>query len=638
MLTSIRERATGWIAWAIVILITIPFALWGVNSYFTGLTEIDVAQVDGIEIDYQEYQRALYAERDRVRGQFGSNASPELLSGEVLGRRVVERMVNDVLLSRDAEDNGYRVSDQQLASFIRAERAFQTDDQFDQTRYERVLQISGYSPAQFEGVQRASAAVQQIYNGFALSSLSIDQTVDDYMALSLQERLGQYAVIDSETLLSEIEVDQAAVQAIYDSNPDAYREPARMQIEFLELKVDDFAVDYEPSQEELERIYDSRTEDFLNMEQRSISHILIELSEDAQDADSDAQSLAQKLADRARAGNDFAALAREYSKDSGSAQAGGSLGFINRGVTVPEFEAVAFSLPVGEISDPVRSQFGYHVIRVDEIRAERIKTFEEAREELTKIATRQAAEAEMFDVVEEIRNITYEQPETLDPLRESLGFALEVSDWFSLGRGEGIASHQAVRQSAFSDQVRNDGFNSDVIELDIDHFVVLRMRDYHEAEQLPLEEVEAEIREEILVDKSSERATEIGNRLIEQLKASEQNGWNEIIADYGLESTDLSVEGDDAENLRLPEILFNVYSAPKPTDNSVSYGGAPLSDGAFFVYRITAVVEGDVAQTDSAQREQVNVLLQQRFGDALFSGHLDSLRTSADIQIHEDVL
>ncbi len=637
MLTSIRERATGWIAWAIVILITIPFALWGVNSYFTGLTEVEVAEVDGAEIDYLDYQRALYAERDRVRSQLGTNASPELLSGSVLGRQVVERMINDLLLSRNAEDSGYRISDGQLARFIRAESTFQSEGQFDQALYERVLQFSGYSPSQFEGIQRVSAAVQQIHNGLSLSSLDLSSAVEQTLSLALHIRHGDYAIIRPQQFLSEIDITADMIQSEYDENSADYREPEKTRIQFLELQLENFATDYDPSEEELSRIYDAQTEEFLKEEQRSVSHVLIELSGDSENAEDDALALAQEVAEKARQGLDFSTLASEYSADAGSAQVGGSLGFINRGVTVPEFEAVAFSQEEGQISDPVRSQFGYHVIRVDEIRAEAIMTFEEARSDLIDAATRQAAETEMFEVIEEVRNVSYEQPETLEPVADSLGLELQISDWLTRESGAGVAAHAAVRQEAFSTQVLDDEFNSDVIEIDVDHFVVFRKYDYQASKLLPVEEVESEIREKLLVAISAEQSEALGLEIIDELNSDAEIDWNDLIADRGLESIALPSGDESADSITL-ELQSSVYANAKPDGNSVSYGGTGLSDGSYAVFRITDIVYGDIAELDDAQRSQASTLLNQRFGDALFTGHLTSLRNAANIVVHEDAL
>ena len=534
MLTSIKEKATGWIAWAIVILITIPFALWGVNSYFTGLHDIYVAEVNGEEIEYQVYQQALYQERDRIRDRLGSNVSPEILSGAFLGRQVVEQIINEMLLTRDAESNRYRISDQQLASYIRSEPSFQTENQFDQLLYERILQFSGYSPAQFEGIQRASAAVQQVQTGYTYSWLDVDQAVDDVLSLALHQRYGDYAVIQPSQFLSEIEISEDEIKTRFEENSTVYQDPARMRIEFVELKLTDFAQNYTPKEEELQRIYDSQRSELLGDEQRSVSHILIEISEDSDNAEAEAETLANELAQRARSGEDFAVLAQEFSADAGSAGLGGSLGIINRGVTVAEFEAAVFSLELDEISDPVRTQFGFHVIRVDDIAAGELKTYDEAQDDLVEIAKRENAELEMFTVAEEVRNLSYEQPDSLDPLSDTLGLKVETSDWFTMDSGTGIAENYQVRTTAFGNEVLVEDFNSNLIELATDHLVVLRKYDYNEPAQLSLDEVKDEISVELLNERSSQIAEELGLEIVQILTSDSNSVWDTVIAERGL--------------------------------------------------------------------------------------------------------
>ena len=485
MLTKIRDRATGWIAWAIVILITIPFALWGVNSYFEGGVNVNVAEFAGEEIDYQTYQRALYSERERVR-QNKPNANADLLSGNVIGRQVVDGLVNEVLLNRTLDERGFRISDEQLVESIRAEPNFSDDNGFSRQRYEQVLRFSGLSVPQFEQLQRVSSAVQQVQTGFIESELGIESSVDSLLDIFLHERVGQYAFVEPSSFVSEIEISDREIRTEYDSNKALYREPEKLKVEYVQVSLSDLAENFEPSEETLKTIYESEIESYREEEQRSVSHILLEIEGDNPTA---SENLAMDLVDRLRTGEDFASLAGEYSTDVGSSEAGGSIGWINRGVTVPEFDAVAFELEVGEISDPVHSSFGIHVIRVDEIQTEQIKEFETVREQLVERAKNIQAESELFELSEELRNLAYEQPDSLEPISSSLGFQLKQSDWFTRSEGTGIASDASVRESAFSDEVNNQGFNSDLIETSDGGFVILRHYNVRDAQQLSLEDV-----------------------------------------------------------------------------------------------------------------------------------------------------
>ena len=624
MLTRIRERATGWIAWAIVIFITIPFALWGVNSYLEGGSELIVAEVNGDEIGAVEYQQALYQERDRLRRQFGNNLDPELLTGSVLGRQLIDRLVVDRLLVHTAEDNKYRISDQQLAQFIRATPAFQVDDQFSQDRYARLLQISGYSPSQFEEQQRSFAAVQQLQNGFLLASLDLNVFTNQLLALNFQDRRGEFAVIEPSRFVSSVVVSESAIRSEYDKNRDAYVEPARMKFDYVELKVSDLAIDFEPSEETLQLMYDSRAAEFFGGEQRSVSHILISVEDSEQAAENAAQEVVARLAN----GESFEALAHELSADSGSAVAGGSLGWLNRGVTVPEFEAMAFSLGEGEISGPVRTEFGYHIIRVDEIEQSSLLPFEDVRSELVDLAVREQAESEFFVLREDAANFAYEDPESLDSTARVLGVSVRTSEWLSRANGTGVAANRNVREAAFSAQVLEEGFNSDVVEIDVDHFVILRKSRFEDSHQLTLDEVRSEITEYLLATQSVTAAQSFGAELVDSLKSGAD--WQTILNEYDLPTRSLSDASDENE------VLVRVQSVRKPLGGQRAYGGFVLSDGRYVVYQLTEVIDGNPADVTDEQRELFESVLNERFGAGMFAAYVSELRNQSDIKVYNN--
>ena len=634
MLTSIRERATGWIAWAIVILITIPFALWGVNSYFSGGTNVNVAEFDGEEIDYQTYQRALYNERERVRQQYGQNISADFLSGNILGRQVVNRLANEILLYRYANDQGIRISDEQLVEAILSSPGFQTEDgKFSRDQYERVLQFSGYSPSQFEEIQRNSAAVQQIQTGFIESVLPMDDAVDDILKVLKQKRIGEYSVIEPSRFLSESEVSEEEIQASYDRDKDRYKEEGRVKVQYIELLLSDFAKNLTPDEETLRDQYNADTERYLQAEQRSVSHILLKTEGDE---DAGANYLASQLVERLRAGEDFGALAAEYSADVGSAENEGSIGWIGRGATVPEFEVVAFSLKVGETSEPVKTNFGIHIIQVNEIESEKVKDFEEVRGELVEQVKRERAELEMFETSEELRNIAYEQPDSLDPAADALGLNLEVSEWFTRTEGTGIAENPAVRAAAFSDELLQQEFNSDVIQIDDGHLVVLRKNQFQAAEQLQLAEVKAEITEKLLALKSTAKAQGFAEELIKELK--DGGDWNQVLSENGLSVTEIpSSDNESTEPLSF-DIAKIVYSAEKPSPEKVVYGGSPVGDDQYLIFRLADVVSGDTASASEDERQGIENAVRQRFGVGLFETYVTQLRDGIEIDINDELL
>ena len=635
MLTRIRERATGWIAWAIVILITIPFALWGINSYFEGVSNVNVAEFDGEEIDYQTYQRALFNERERLRTQFGkSAATAELLSGGVLGRDVINNLVNEVLLFRDAGRQGYRVSDEQLVETIRTHPAFQTDGVFDRAVYERMVRTSGFSVAEFEDFQRRNALLQQIQTGFEESAFEVESDVDTILSMLLQDRLGDYAIVDSAAFVSEVEVTDADIHDEYEANKSSYVEEEKVRVKFIRLSEEDFAANFTPSEQTLRELYEAEVDRYRLAEQRNVSHILLDSGSDDMAA---VRELATELSDRLKAGEDFATLAAEHSTDIGSAENGGVLGWYGPGeLPTPEFESVAFALAQGEISDPLETSFGIHIIRVNEIESETVRDFSEVRDELTEQASKAQAEAEMFEVSEQLRNLAYEEPENIEYSAETLGLEVQESDWFTINRGTGIADSAQVRIAAFDEEVLLQGFNSDLIEIDDSTQVVLRVLDHQESTQLSVDEVRNEINEKLLTSKSQERAAVIAEQLTEELESG--GDWESVLAANNLVSAELPARVSATADPVAVDVALLAFSARKPGGGEVTYGNGSLAGGSHAIFRITEVVSGDADSASEEQREEVAAALRSRFGDSLFEGYLTLLRDGVEIDINEELL
>ena len=633
MLTRIKEKASGWIAWAIVILISIPFALWGVNSYFIEGSYVNVAEFEGGEIDYQSYQNALYQERARLRERLGANLDPEILSGGILGRQVITSMVADRLLVQDVLRQGYRVSDEQLLEAILTEEAFHNESGFSQELYERMLRLSGYSPAEFEGLQRNNAAIQQLQTGYLETSFGIDQGVEQVLGLIFQERTGEYAVIDSTSLLPEIDVTLEDIESEYEKNKSTYQVPEQIKVDYVEIALSDFAQGFQPSDETLKNLYDVQSAQFQKDEQRSVSHILLAVQEGNEEQVEDE---ANRLIERIYAGEDFTDLAREYSTDFASAEAGGNIGWINKGATGPEFEAVAFSLAVGQISEPVRTGFGIHIIRVDDIRASEVQDFEEVREQLVAEAIRSQADAEMFEVSEELANIVYEQPESLEPAADQLGLTIKSSDWMSRTEGIGIGTNSAVRTAAFGEEVLNDGFNSGVIDLEGDRQVVIRKNEYRVSSQLSLEDVKAQITELLLIAKSIEGAENLAKELVDQLQSGRD--WNEVLSENGLQVSELPRSFAETTDLFSQELLDDVFAAGKPRAGGEVYGYGFDGYSQYSIFRITDASSGDASQATDSERQRIQQGLRYRFGDSLFENYLENLTVDVNIQVNEELL
>ena len=329
MLTAIKDRASGWIAWALVFLISITFALWGINSYFEGASKIVVASVNGVDVDEAVYQQALSEQRRSLVQMMGRNVDAEFFASSPFKLEVLDSLIDTQLQAEYLADRGYRITNEQLSERIGAFPAFQSEGLFDPARYEMLLQNAGLSAEGFERQQRQQGAVDQLRIGLRATSLVVSAMTDRAIALLMQERVAQFTILELEPFSEAAQINEDAVLEEYEKHKDRYIQPPQMQVDYLALSVDALAAQAVVTAEAEQAFYDDNTSRFTQPGSRTASHILINVPGDAEEAEvAKALERAQGLVNQGRDGGDFASLAREYSDDPGSAGRGGDLGII----------------------------------------------------------------------------------------------------------------------------------------------------------------------------------------------------------------------------------------------------------------------------------------------------------------------
>jgi peptidyl-prolyl cis-trans isomerase D len=489
----------------------------------------------------------------------------------------------------------------------------------------------------YEQQQRRQGAVDQLMNGFAQSAFVAPNSVDSAWKLLGQRRKATYTTLELDQFLDQVEISEASIAEEYQSNRDAYFKPAEVRIEYLKLSVEELGEDLESDESELRGVYDENPERFVQPGSRSASHILIKIEQGADENVVDqARVNATEIATRARAGESFSELAKRYSEDPGSAGLGGTLGIVRPGTMVKPFEDAVFSLREGDISDPVRTEYGFHVIQLDKVTESRVQPFDQVREEIGKEVRRLRAEEQFNELAEVFGNVVFEQPDSLDPAAEQVGLGLKRSGWFALNNGKGIASAKAVRDAAFNDEVLVDGLNSELIELDADTLVALRKLDYRERRQLSLAEAKPEI-EKLLRDQKASAAMDIeGQALLDQLGSGAD--WDQLLRDKQLGSVKLPENEEGLVEPLEQAIAAQVYELAAPDSGAVSYGGERISPARFAIFRLERVVYGDPAMMSDEQRLAVERLLLARRGNELILGWRRGLRQRANVQINEEQL
>ena len=635
MLSAIREKATGWIAWMIVILISIPFALWGVNSYFEGATQIVIAVANGVEIEQSDYQRALAQKQRQLVQLAGRDLGTEYLDSPVFKRQVVDSMIDEALAREFSRDRGFRISDNQLNRFIRTTEAFHTNGQFDNERYERLIGNAGLSVQGFQAQQRQQLTTDQMRISLAETAF-VSQTELNYaLKLLNQKRSAVYALLLLEHFLEGVKITDEDISNEFDAKRAVYFEPPQARVAYAELSVARLAAAIKIDDSAVKKHYDDAPRRYSKPGSRSASHILLPLVEGAAGEEA-VRAKAARLVSEARGGADFAELARTYSKDAGSASRGGDLGVIQKGAMVPPFEKAVFALSAGEISEPVKTEFGYHVIKVTRVSKTEAIPFEEVREDIATALRRRGGEAEFVQLAEQLGNIAFEQPDSLEPLTDQLGLAIQTSDWFSGAMGTGIAANPKVRKAAFSDEVLIDGLNSGVIEINPDTLIVLRKLEHRERRPMLLEEVSDQIKTTLENRQAMLALEQAGNAILTAL--TDGTPWAELLGRYGLVEASLPAAVEEITDPQEQAIAVKVFAAPHPGAGAPVFGGGQISPEVFAIYRLDAVTMGDPSAVEQEEREQVRTAILRRQGDLLFDGFRADLRKAADVKIFDDRL
>lgn len=623
MLQEIRERAQGWIAWAIVILITIPFALWGIQSYLGVGGEPTVAKVNGTEITARSHEMRVEETRMRLRERLGAAYRPELFDEQVLRSQVLDGMIKEQLLLQNSHDMGLRASDLEIQSAIVSNPAFQRDGRFDKATYERTLQLQGIIGPQYEENLRQRLVGTQIQRALAISEFASDQELSTAVRLERQQRRLSYILIPKTDFLDDSPIPEEEVQAWYQDHADRYQTPERVKLAYLVLDADSLKVGQPPDEKDLQELYQDELDRFRHPEQRRAQHILVTVDAGADAAaEADAKARIAAIRERLAAGEDFALVAREVSQDPGSAPQGGDLGLFAKGVMDPAFEQAAFTLEVGQLSEPVRSQFGYHLIQVTEIQHETLPSFEEVREQLIAEVRHSGAESTFYDMAERLANLVYETPDSLVPAAEALGLTVQSSDWITRDGGEGILANPKVLAAAFSEEVRRGGVNSDLIEPTPDalQVIVLRVTEYEEAAPRALEAVRDDILASIHQQKAEEAAMAMVKGMVDRLQAGET--MIAVAGAYPITEAGL-VQRDDSSVPR--EVINRAFIMPRPASDKGSYAHLTSAQGDGLVVALTEVVDGDIATTQVATRNQASSRITQTLGNDYYETLLEDM-------------
>jgi peptidyl-prolyl cis-trans isomerase D len=626
MLQNIRDKAQGWIAYGIVILISVPFALWGIQEYMGIGSEPLAAKVNGAEITQREFDNQYQRFRQQIRTQLGSAYRPELFEDSRMRQEVLNRMIRDQLVEQAAHDMGLRVSDLEVQSVLLNMDAFKVDGRFDQEAFDRTARMQGLTPAGFMERIRRMLLSEQLAKAVSASTFVTAYEQREALRLMTQQREFSYLVVPAADYLVDTPVGDDKIQAYYDANQAEFLVPERVKLSYIQLDAGTAGKTLDVTEEQLRAYYQDNQQKFGLPEQRQARHILILASQDADaSALEKAKQTAADLKARSDQGEDFAELAKGHSQDPGSAENGGDLGFFGRGEMDPAFEQAVFAMQAGEISEPVRSSFGFHVIKLEAIKAGSVKPFDTAKAEIELAYRKSEGESLYFELAEQLADISYEDPTTLEPAAQGLGLEIVQSDWISRESAGGVLATPKVLNAAFSEDVLDERYNSELIEIDQDSALVLRVEEHEEATTQPLAEVKERIAETLRRENAENQAQAEADKLLQEIG----NG-----ASLSQVAGDLVVTGPlklGRDDRSVPvELMGAVFSSAKPAEGGVTSETVRLANGDVALFSLQAVDE----QSEQAGLEKMLVQsLNREFERSLYEELVADLESRADIEI-----
>ncbi|MCW8945631.1 MAG: SurA N-terminal domain-containing protein, partial [Sedimenticola sp.] len=624
--------AQGVVAWFIVALISVPFALFGINSYLGGGSESVAAVVNGVDISQRDFENGYRDFRQNLRQRLGENYRPELIDEAQLRQEVLQVMIRNRLLVQKSESLGLRVGDDMVKQVIASLPSFQVDGRFNQEAFERGVRSQGLTPSGFFEEVRVGLVSEQLSKAVVGSEFTTQAEIDSLVRLRLQQRDFEHLLIPATTFLADVDVTDEAVATYYAAHQNDYMAPERVKIQYLDLDVASIAKSLKADDEALQTYYDQNQSQYRTAEERRASHILIELEEGADaSAVQQAESEAAAILERVKQGEGFAALAKALSKDPGSAEEGGDLGYFEAGVMEQAFDDAVFALAVGEVSELIRTPFGFHIIKLTEIRESTGKSFDEAKSEIEQAYLKSEAERLFYEYAERLGNITYEEPDTLEPAADALGIQIKESDWLSRDGGQGILAAPKVVNAAFSEDVMVSGNNSEAIELTAEHVLVLRVVDHEEAAIKPLEAVSLLIKDQLRIQLAIEKAQQRGAELVARLAQGES--LQALASELGVSVLPRKQINRD-EQVLSAELVKHLFGMGRPEQDKPVYDHLALSSGDLALLALHAVTDGTLEQANELGGDAaLNDALQRSRGKSYLQHLQGNLRAAADVTI-----
>lgn len=612
------------VAQVILAVLIVPFAFFGMDAYFSdGPGRNDVATVGKTSISVNEFEQALRDQQDRLRSSMDGQVDRALLESEALRRSVLDNLVNRRVLALYAQENRFSVTAQELQETIAAVPSFHDNGQFSLQRYENLLRAQGMSPAMFEARLAQDIQVQQLALPLGEAAFAPGASAQRFIVAQMEERTVREMRLAAASFAAEAKISDADIAAYYEANPVQFERPARVQAEYVVFDRSAAETGIEVSEDQIRAFYEGNPGRFGVPEERRARHILLALDAGADAATVDkVMAEANALADQLRADpSRFATVAREQSRDPGSAANGGDLGFFARGAMVGAFEDAAFALGKDEISAPVRSDFGVHIIQVTDIKPAATRSLAEAHDEIAAELRGQEAGRRYAEMAEQFANMVYEQADSLAPVAEALHLQVHETGWLEREGGMiGPYTSEPLLAALFSDDAVRNHRNTEAVEVAQGTLAAARVKEFEAAQRLPLDQVRDRIGEQLRREAGGRAAAERGAAVLAELEQGK-----EAAANWG-----------EARTLQraapaLPaEAMQAVFAAP--TAKLPAHVGVREANGDYVLFRIDAVERPQVA-ADDPRMAAVSAQYAQLLAERDFGAFITELRKRYKVEL-----
>ncbi|WP_299074910.1 SurA N-terminal domain-containing protein [uncultured Paraglaciecola sp.] len=625
MLERIREGSQGPWAMGILALVILSFIFAGVGSYFNSSASGAAAIVNGEEIGLDELERAYQNERSRMESQFGeafATLASDTAYLQNFRKGILDRLISEKLLDQAAQELGLRVSDEQIKSAIVAMQEFQVEGTFDNDRYLAILRQAGFQTNNFRDYMRVDMVRRQISQSLIGTEFALTSEAKKAYLMQQQSRDVRYVNIPAAKFSDQVSVSDEEISAYYQSNISQFDTQQKVSLSYVELTLEDLLPTIEVSESELTEYYQQNLGDYRTEAERQAAHILFESAEPDEAIASNAEEVLAKI----QSGENFADLAKTYSNDTFSAENGGDLGWFGKGVMDPAFENAAFTLAnKGDVSGVVKSEFGYHIIQLTDVRPEQVTAFEDVKDEITTKVKTFKAEDSFYELSQRIAEVAFEVPDNLDEVADLAGKSIDTTPLFTRNSAPQNVSNPIVLASAFSDELVEDRVNSDLLELGNNHIMVIRVAKHEPERTKAMEEVKAQIQQTLSANAAQQAARDWALEVKTALDNGEDVAAKLVSQDLSWEEKQGVTRNDATLSQAIVESLFKLAAA----DSSV----VDLVTGDIGLVQLTKV------NAASEASDQQVTAFQSRMASAksqmLYGAVIESLKAQAEIEVYQ---